>query len=152
MICLALILAGAVGNVIDSIFYGVFLENNVIDGAFTPWFHGQVIDMLYFPLIEGTIPEWVPIWKGEPFLFFSAIFNVADSSIFIGVVTIMIFQKTFLPKEEEESKEEISSTVENQSPIEPAIVATSSNNESDIKDTAETNTDDDEVEAPVKPE
>ena len=150
IICLALILAGAVGNVIDSIFYGVFLENNVIDGAFTPWFHGQVIDMLYFPLIEGTIPEWVPIWKGEPFLFFSAIFNVADSSIFIGVVTIMIFQKTFLPKDEEETKEEIDSTTEK--PIEPEMVATPSNNTSDIENSAETNTDDDEVEAPVKPE
>ncbi|MBT34461.1 MAG: lipoprotein signal peptidase [Thalassobius sp.] len=106
LVCLALILAGAVGNVVDSIFYGVFLENNAIDGAFTPWFHGQVIDMLYFPLIEGVIPDWVPGWGGDPFLFFSAIFNVADSSIFIGVVTIMIFQKTFLPKKDEEDDDE----------------------------------------------
>ncbi|WP_044237285.1 lipoprotein signal peptidase [Flexithrix dorotheae] len=101
LICISLILAGAVGNVVDSVFYGVFLEGNVIDNAFTPWFHGQVIDMLYFPLIEGTIPSWLPIWGGEHFLFFSAIFNVADSSIFIGVVTILIFQKKFLPKEDE---------------------------------------------------
>ncbi|MBX2843380.1 MAG: lipoprotein signal peptidase [Flammeovirgaceae bacterium] len=106
LICISLILAGAVGNVVDSVFYGVFLEGNVIDNAFTPWFHGQVIDMLYFPLIEGTIPTWMPLWGGEHFLFFSAIFNIADSSIFLGVVTILIFQKNFLPKEDEKQEEE----------------------------------------------
>jgi signal peptidase II len=97
LVCIALILAGALGNVIDSVFFGVFLENNAIPGAITPWFHGQVIDMLYFPLIESTFPSWVPIWGGEPFLFFSAIFNVADASIFLGVVFILVFQKKFLP-------------------------------------------------------
>jgi len=100
--CIALILAGAVGNVIDSIFYGVYLEDNVIDGAFTPWFHGQVVDMLYFPIIDGYVPEWVPVWGGEHFVFFSAIFNIADSAIFLGVVTLIIFQKRFLPHSEED--------------------------------------------------
>lgn len=148
IICLALILAGAVGNVIDSIFYGVFLENNVIEGAFTPWFHGQVIDMLYFPLIEGNIPDWVPVWGGDPFLFFSAIFNVADSSIFVGVVTIMIFQKTFLPKHEEENNEhERMSNLVKDEGLDNEIGQT----EEDEQDGAN-NTDDDAVEEPIKPD
>ncbi len=94
LICLALILGGAVGNVIDSIFYGVLL-NNAPDGSPTPWFHGQVIDMLFFPMFEFYWPSWVPVYGGEPFLFFSPVFNIADSSIFIGVVSILLFQKTF---------------------------------------------------------
>ena len=94
LICLALILGGAVGNVIDSIFYGVLL-NNAPAGSPTPWFHGQVIDMLYFPLFEFYWPTWLPIVGGERFLFFSPVFNIADSSIFIGVVAILIFQKRF---------------------------------------------------------
>lgn len=98
LICLALILGGAIGNAIDSIFYGVLLENNAIIGAETPWFHGRVIDMLYFPLFDGYFPEWLPIWGGKYFNFFSAIFNVADSAIFIGAVSILIFQKKFFPK------------------------------------------------------
>lgn len=92
--CMALILGGAVGNVIDSTFYGVLLGNHPPDSP-TPWFHGQVIDMLYFPLFEFTLPEWVPLKGGEYFTFFSPVFNIADSSIFIGVVCILIFQKKF---------------------------------------------------------
>ncbi len=92
--CMALILGGAVGNVIDSTFYGVLLNNHPADSP-TPWFHGQVIDMLYFPLFEFTLPHWVPFKGGEYFTFFSPVFNVADSSIFIGVVCILIFQKKF---------------------------------------------------------
>jgi signal peptidase II len=92
--CMALILGGAVGNVIDSTFYGVFLNNHPADSP-TPWFHGQVIDMLYFPLFDFTLPHWVPMKGGEFFTFFSPVFNIADSSIFIGVVLILIFQKRF---------------------------------------------------------
>ena len=92
--CMALILGGAVGNVIDSTFYGVLLNNHPIDSP-TPWFHGQVIDMLFFPLFEFRWPEWVPLVGGDHFLFFSPVFNIADSSIFIGVVAILIFQRTF---------------------------------------------------------
>src|SRR5687768_9402861 len=92
--CMALILGGAVGNVIDSTFYGVLLNNHPI-GSPTPWFHGQVIDMLFFPIVEFYIPEWVPLKGGESFLFFSPVFNIADSSIFIGVVAILIFQRKF---------------------------------------------------------
>jgi signal peptidase II len=94
LICMALILGGAVGNVIDSTFYGVLLDNHPI-GSPTPWFHGQVIDMLFFPLFEFQIPEWSPFRAGESFLFFSPVFNIADSSIFVGVVAILIFQRKF---------------------------------------------------------
>jgi signal peptidase II len=99
LVCLALILGGAVGNAIDSIFYGVFLENNVIPNAPTPWFHGQVIDMLYFPMIEGVIPHWFPVWSGQPFIFFSPVFNIADSSIFVGITMAIIFQRSFMSEE-----------------------------------------------------
>ena len=94
LICLALILGGAVGNVIDSIFYGVYLNNAPYDSP-TPWLHGQVIDMLFFPIFEYYWPEWVPVIGGDYFLFFSPVFNVADSSIFIGVISILLFQKRF---------------------------------------------------------
>jgi signal peptidase II len=92
--CMALILGGAVGNVIDSTFYGVFLENH-LPGSPTPWFHGQVIDMLFFPIFEFYWPQWVPVLGGEDFLFFSPVFNIADSAIFLGVVFILIYQKKF---------------------------------------------------------
>jgi signal peptidase II len=86
-----------VGNLIDSVFYGVFLDNAPLD-AVTPWFHGQVIDMLYFPIIQSTFPSWLPIWAGQSFEFFRPIFNVADASIFIGVALILIRQKHFFPE------------------------------------------------------
>ena len=92
--CMALILGGAVGNVIDSTFYGVLLDNAPA-GSPTPWFHGQVIDMLFFPMFSGYYPDWMPYVGGDRFLFFSPVFNIADSSIFIGVVAILIFQKSF---------------------------------------------------------
>ncbi len=93
----ALILAGAVGNLIDSLFYGIWLDNAPYDAPFA-LFNGQVIDMLYFPLFEFTWPSWMPIVGGQYFHFFNAIFNVADSSIFIGVVILLIFQKRFFPE------------------------------------------------------
>lgn len=94
LIALALILGGAVGNVIDSTFYGVFL-NNQLPGSVTPWFHGQVIDMLFFPLFEINWPVWIPYIGGDNFLFFSPVFNIADTSIFVGVSSIIVFQKRF---------------------------------------------------------
>jgi signal peptidase II len=100
LVCMALILGGAVGNVIDSTFYGVFLENAPY-GSATPWFHGQVIDMLFFPLFNIHWPEWIPYLGGGNFLFFSPVFNIADSSIFIGVFIILIMQKKFFKEEQE---------------------------------------------------
>jgi signal peptidase II len=93
--CIALILGGAIGNLLDSIFYGVFIEGNAIKDAPTPWFHGQVIDMLYFPFWSGYLPDWLPIFGGRYWVFFSYVFNIADSAIFVGVVTILIFQNKF---------------------------------------------------------
>ncbi|MEZ4946554.1 MAG: lipoprotein signal peptidase [Cyclobacteriaceae bacterium] len=110
LISMALILGGAVGNVIDSTFYGVFLGNQPI-GSYSPWFHGQVIDMLFFPIFDFMWPEWVPMVGGEYFLFFSPVFNIADSSIFIGVATILIFQKRFFKESlSEQDGSELSET------------------------------------------
>ncbi len=91
--CTALILGGAIGNVIDSTFYGVFLDN-APPGVPTPWFHGQVIDMFYLDIWEGFIPEWVPLIGGE-FYSLWPIFNIADASIFVGVFTILLMQRKF---------------------------------------------------------
>ncbi len=82
-----LIVAGAVGNIIDSVFYGVYF-------GYDAWFHGRVVDMLYFPLIRTTIPENFPFWAGEDFEFFRPVFNIADAAISIGFVLILIFQKS----------------------------------------------------------
>lgn len=127
--CMALILGGAVGNVIDSTFYGVLLQNHPPDSP-TPWFHGQVIDMLYFPLFEFTVPYWFPFKGGEYFTFFSPVFNIADSSIFIGVVFILIFQKRFFREhilEESKAAETQQTTGNTESvmtdPIEPKPTA-----------------------------
>ncbi|MFN7686438.1 MAG: lipoprotein signal peptidase [Sphingobacteriales bacterium] len=117
VICATLIYAGAIGNLIDSLFYGLIFENsdpftqNVahsfmdkgFTGGYAGFLHGKVVDMLYFPIItDATIPKWVPVWGGEPFEFFRPVFNIADASISIGVLTILLFQKRFFsPKDEE---------------------------------------------------
>jgi len=111
--CMGLILGGAIGNVIDSTFYGVLLDNHPADSP-TPWFHGQVIDMLYFPLFHFIWPEWLPFVGGDYFEFFSPVFNIADSSIFVGVVIILIFQRRFFKIHEGEGVHEpASESVEN---------------------------------------
>ncbi|MFA7493394.1 MAG: lipoprotein signal peptidase [Proteiniphilum sp.] len=103
--CVALILAGASGNIIDSIFYGVIFEASYIGhvASFVPWgegyaslLHGKVVDMLYFPLISGKYPDWVPFLGGEEFLFFRFIFNIADSAITVGVILILLFYRRTL--------------------------------------------------------
>lgn len=98
--CIALILGGAIGNLVDSIFYGVWLDNAPYNAP-TPWFHGQVVDMFYFDIWEGYIPEWVPLWGGG-YTALWPIFNVADSAIFIGVALILIFQNRFFPDSKSE--------------------------------------------------
>ena len=96
--CIAMILAGAIGNVVDSTFYGVFLDN-ASKGVITPWFHGKVVDMFYFDIAEGFYPDWVPVLGGQYYSFWP-IFNIADASIFIGVCIILIFQKKYFAEPE----------------------------------------------------
>ncbi len=100
--CISLILGGAVGNVVDSTFYGVYLANAPsITGElplFYPWFHGQVIDMFFFDIWEGIIPQWIPFIGGSYYSLWP-IFNVADASIFTGVTIILIFQRQFFLKQ-----------------------------------------------------
>ena len=88
----ALIFAGALGNIIDSVFYGVIWD-------YATLFHGRVVDMLYFPILEGVFPEWVPIWGGEDYIFFRPVFNIADAAISVGVILIMIFQSHYFKEE-----------------------------------------------------
>lgn len=95
--CVAAILGGAIGNVIDSTFYGVLI-NNAPYGAPTPWFHGQVIDMFYIDIWEGYLPDWLPLIGGQYYAFWP-IFNIADASIFIAVLVILIFQKKFFKED-----------------------------------------------------
>jgi len=92
--CVGLILGGAIGNLIDSIFYGVWLDNAPY-GVATPWLHGQVIDMFYIDIWEGILPHWIPIIGGTPMSLWP-IFNVADASIFVGVLIIVFNQNKFL--------------------------------------------------------
>lgn len=100
LVSMALILGGAIGNVIDSTFYGVYLNNAPFDAPYK-WFHGQVIDMLFFPLFDFRWPDWAPWVGGDKFVFFSPVFNIADSSIFVGVITILIFQRRFFKDKDE---------------------------------------------------
>lgn len=105
MVAIALIFAGAVGNIIDSIFYGVIFDDSYghLATLFSnrpagTWFHGKVVDMLYFPICEGTFPKWLPIWGSEPFKFFNAIFNIADMAISTGVGILIVFNKKAFAK------------------------------------------------------
>ena len=98
----SLILVGAIGNIIDSMFYGlVFSESTFTQvatlfpegGGYSPFMFGKVVDMLYFPLIDTVLPDWVPFWGGDQFIFFRPIFNVADSCITIGVIYLLLFHR-----------------------------------------------------------
>ncbi len=104
IICIALIMAGAIGNIIDSAFYGlVFSESTFMevakffppDGGYGHFLHGKVVDMLYFPVIETHYPSWFPIFGGDELIFFQPVFNIADSAITCGVILLIIFQKKF---------------------------------------------------------
>jgi signal peptidase II len=111
IVCAALIYAGALGNLIDSMFYGMIFEKTTYasvasafpeGGGYAGFLHGKVVDMLYFPIVEGTFPKWLPFVGGEDFLFFSPIFNIADASISVGVITLLVFQKRFFRKHQPE--------------------------------------------------
>ena len=100
-----LILAGAVGNLIDSMFYGmIFSESTTMDvanyvgcngGGYSTFLHGAVVDMLYVPIIDTTLPEWLPLKGGDRFIFFSPIFNVADSYVSIGFIYLILFCRKY---------------------------------------------------------
>ncbi len=115
IICAALIFAGALGNLIDSMFYGIIFEESTHfhvsqmfpAHGYAGFLHGKVVDMLYFPIIKDKyLPGWVPFMGGERFTFFSPVFNIADASISAGVIAILLFQKRFFKKEEK--KEQVS--------------------------------------------
>lgn len=107
VVAIALILAGAVGNIIDSVFYGVIFDDSYhkvatlfADQPYGTLFHGKVVDMFYFPIWQGVLPEWIPFKGGEQYTFFQYIFNPADAYITIGVALLFIFSKQAFPKEE----------------------------------------------------
>lgn len=100
IVCLALIIAGAAGNIIDCMFYGLIFNNPMPpevaqlfppEGGYGEFLRGKVVDMLYFPLVSWTWPAWVPVVGGEYFLFFSPVFNLADSAISVGLIVLLIF-------------------------------------------------------------
>ena len=102
---IALILAGAIGNIIDSVFYGVIFDESYgqvatffAEQPYGELLKGKVVDMLYFPIYDNILPEWIPIWGGERFVFFEPVFNVADTSISIGFILLLIFNKKAFPK------------------------------------------------------
>jgi signal peptidase II len=113
IVCAALIYAGALGNLIDSCFYGMIFDKGMIfdpqineyvgysglakfsNNGYASFLHGNVVDMLYFPVIHGKFPSWFPVWGGDDFEFFRPIFNLADAAITTGVITIFVFQKRF---------------------------------------------------------
>lgn len=115
--CFGLILAGALGNIIDSAFYGVIFSSSPSfhtggaatmfppEGGYDTFLHGRVVDMFYFPMLEGQFPDWFPIWGGEDFMFFRPVFNVADASITVGVVSLLLFHRSFFSGEMGEDAE-----------------------------------------------
>lgn len=115
--CISLIFAGAVGNIVDSVFYGVVFDHSYGQvatfmpeaGGYGTWLHGKVVDMFYFPLIETTLPEWLPIWGGNEFIFFRPIFNLADSCICVGVFLLLLFYRHTLSESlsKEDQKQEV---------------------------------------------
>lgn len=129
--CAALIFAGALGNLIDSLFYGLIYSASDVglplaklfppEGGYAGFLHGRVVDMIYMPIIEDKVlPEWLPVWGGERFTFFSPIFNIADASISIGVILLLIFQKKFFKKN---PHEENHTTLGTNSPVNDTVRA-----------------------------
>ena len=115
LISLTLIFVGAVGNVIDSCFYGLIFNESFYnvaqlfppEGGYAPFLQGRVVDMFYFPIIDTAWPQWMPIWGGQHFIFFSAIFNVADAAITIGAIWLIVDQLFFSPKKEKGKKDKV---------------------------------------------
>lgn len=122
LVSFALIMAGAMGNIIDSCFYGlIFSESNYHGGVaeafpegggYSGFLFGKVVDMFYFPVIDTILPSWLPFWGGERFQFFKPVFNLADASISIGVFSLLLFQRSFFRKESAETASPIPETIE----------------------------------------
>jgi signal peptidase II len=113
--CITLIFAGAVGNLIDSAFYGLIFSQSSYHtlatlfpegGGYSSFLHGKVVDMFYFPIIRGYYPEWFPFWGGNEFIFFRPVFNIADSSITVGVLMLILFQRKYFTKPHHKDEEE----------------------------------------------
>lgn len=113
VLCISLIFAGAIGNIIDSLFYGIIFEHSMGQvsaifpegGGYAGFLHGKVVDMFYFPLIEGRYPAWIPKIGGNPFIFFRPVFNIADSAISVGIFSILIFYRKYFNKPTVETPE-----------------------------------------------
>lgn len=103
IISVSLIMAGALGNIIDSAFYGLIFDHSVNqvaefcpeNGGYAGFLHGKVVDMLYFPVFKGFLPSWVPFWGDDYFIFFRPVFNIADTAITTGVAMVLVFQKRY---------------------------------------------------------
>lgn len=128
--CIAMIFAGALGNILDSAFYGlIFSESNYntvatvvpFGDGYAPFLYGKVVDMFYFPMYEGTFPSWFPFWGGQDFTFFSGIFNIADAAISLGVFFIILYHKRFFKDLNDKDKQD-----EENSPVLEAATAVAS--------------------------
>jgi signal peptidase II len=134
--CFSLILAGAMGNIIDSALYGsLFSESTYFDvarflpaeGGYSTFLHGKVVDMFYFPLLEGNYPQWLPFLGGDHFIFFRPVFNVADSAITTGVLSLLVFQRQFFQTHKENAEDHTEETLNEVSPKSSDNILTADN-------------------------
>lgn len=138
LVSFSLIIAGALGNIIDSAFYGLIFSESTYHGeaaeflpeggGYAGFLYGKVVDMFYFPMIDTILPEWVPFWGGKPFQFFRPVFNIADSAICVGVTILLVFQRSFFKKEETKDIEASEATF-NQSDLNDDAISLEENEE-----------------------
>lgn len=134
IVCVSLIMAGALGNIIDSAFYGMLFSESYFNqvaaflpegGGYATFLHGRVVDMLYFPLIQTEWPQWLPMIGGKEFVFFRPVFNMADSAITTGVFILLIFQRRFFSHEHQPAPKDTDAASAGQT---PAAMATNESN------------------------